>query len=50
MRPLPAERGVGLVLDTANLAAGPVATLHLPLRLRGGPHGSWVPEHLVQAP
>ncbi|MER6085471.1 carotenoid oxygenase family protein [Streptomyces sp. NPDC001833] len=39
-----------LILDTANLAAGPVATLHLPLRLRGGPHGSWVPEHLVQAP
>jgi carotenoid cleavage dioxygenase-like enzyme len=38
-----------LILDTADLAAGPVATLRLPLRLRGGSHGSWVPEHLVQA-
>jgi carotenoid cleavage dioxygenase len=38
-----------LILDTADLAAGPVATLHLPLRLRSGIHGAWVPEHLVQA-
>ncbi|WP_051744745.1 carotenoid oxygenase family protein [Streptomyces yerevanensis] len=38
-----------LILDTAELAAGPVATLHLPLRLRSGIHGTWVPEHLVQA-
>ncbi|WP_433920428.1 carotenoid oxygenase family protein [Streptomyces canus] len=38
-----------LILDTADLAAGPVATLHLPLRLRAGIHGAWVPEHLIQA-
>ena len=38
-----------LILDTADLAAGPVATLHLPLRLRSGIHGTWVPEHLIQA-
>jgi carotenoid cleavage dioxygenase len=31
-----------LVLDTSDLAAGPVATLRLPLRLRRGLHGCWV--------
>ncbi|MDH6493639.1 carotenoid oxygenase family protein [Streptomyces sp. SAI-127] len=36
-----------LILDTADLAAGPVATPHLPLRLRAGSHGTWGPELLI---
>ncbi|KAJ5701817.1 hypothetical protein N7488_009365 [Penicillium malachiteum] len=32
-----------LILDTANLAEGPVAMIELPFRLRLGIHGSWVP-------
>ena len=35
----------GLILDGHEL----LATLHFPLRLRAGIHGTWVPEHLVQA-
>lgn len=31
-----------VVLDTADLAAGPVAIVELPFRLRNGIHGSWV--------
>ncbi|XVQ07133.1 carotenoid oxygenase family protein [Spirillospora sp. CA-255316] len=38
-----------VILDSTDLAAGPLATLHLPLRLRSGIHGTWVSEHLVQA-
>lgn len=30
------------ILDTANLAKGPIAIIELPFRLRGGIHGSWV--------
>jgi carotenoid cleavage dioxygenase-like enzyme len=36
-----------LVLDARNLEAGPVATIKLPLRLRNGVHGNWVPHHLL---
>jgi carotenoid cleavage dioxygenase-like enzyme len=32
-----------VLLDTSDLAAGPVATIRLPLRLRRGLHGCWVP-------
>lgn len=32
-----------LILDTANIPAGPVAIIELPFRLRNGIHGSWVP-------
>jgi len=32
-----------LVLDAQRLEEGPVATVHLPLRLRPGLHGNWVP-------
>lgn len=31
-----------VILDTANLPAGPVAIIELPFRLRNGIHGSWV--------
>jgi carotenoid cleavage dioxygenase len=30
------------ILDTADLAAGPVARILLPFRLKSGIHGSWV--------
>jgi carotenoid cleavage dioxygenase len=33
-----------VVLDAQHLDDGPVATVKLPLRLRQGLHGSWVPE------
>ena len=32
-----------VVLDAEHLADGPVATVKLPLRLRNGIHGTWVP-------
>jgi carotenoid cleavage dioxygenase-like enzyme len=32
-----------VVLDARNLAAGPVATIRLPLRIRATFHGTWVP-------
>ncbi|KAH6699850.1 carotenoid oxygenase [Leptodontidium sp. MPI-SDFR-AT-0119] len=32
-----------LILDTADIPAGPVAIIELPFRLRNGIHGSWVP-------
>lgn len=39
-----------LVLDAQDIAAGPVATLALPFRLRYGLHGNWVDAHdLAQA-
>lgn len=31
-----------VILDTANMPAGPVAIIELPFRLRNGIHGSWV--------
>lgn len=31
-----------VILDTAKMAAGPVAIIELPFRLRAGVHGSWV--------
>jgi carotenoid cleavage dioxygenase-like enzyme len=33
-----------VILDAQNIAAGPVATLKLPIRLRASFHGTWVPE------
>jgi carotenoid cleavage dioxygenase len=33
-----------VILDARNLAAGPVATLKLPVRVRASFHGTWVPE------
>ena len=32
-----------VVLDAANLAAGPLATVALPRRIPAGFHGAWVP-------
>ncbi|RJG22074.1 carotenoid oxygenase family protein [Massilia cavernae] len=32
-----------LILDAQRLADGPIATVHLPVRLRQGLHGNWVP-------
>jgi carotenoid cleavage dioxygenase len=33
-----------IVLDTAHMEEGPVATVYLPIRLHGAVHGCWVPE------
>jgi carotenoid cleavage dioxygenase len=33
-----------VILDARNLAAGPVATLRIPVRVRATFHGTWVPE------
>jgi carotenoid cleavage dioxygenase len=32
-----------VVLDAQHIEDGPVCVAHLPLRLRGGLHGNWVP-------
>ena len=32
-----------VILDAQNMAAGPVATVKLPVRLKYGIHGNWVP-------
>jgi carotenoid cleavage dioxygenase len=37
-----------LVLDAMDLASGPIATIHLPIRLRLGVHVNWVPEHVLK--
>jgi len=40
-----------VILDAMRLADGPVATVRLPLRLRAGLHGNWVPgDHLSAQP
>ena len=36
-----------LVFDTRVIASGPIATVKLPLRLRNGEHGNWVPAHVL---
>ena len=36
-----------LVFDTADLPGGPIATVKLPIRLRNGVHGNWLPAHLL---
>lgn len=36
------------VLDATRLDEGPLATIKLPIRLRAGLHGSWVPRALLQ--
>jgi carotenoid cleavage dioxygenase len=38
-----------MVLDAQRLEEGPVATVHLPLRLRPGLHGNWVPRAQLSA-
>ena len=37
-----------VVLDARNLAAGPVATIRLPIRVRSTFHGTWVPEEALE--
>lgn len=37
------RRSALVVLDAQRLDAGPLATIHVPLRLRPGLHGNWVP-------
>lgn len=32
-----------LMFNALNLAAGPIATIGLPFRIRQGLHGNWVP-------
>ncbi|MGA2392720.1 MAG: carotenoid oxygenase family protein [Candidatus Lustribacter sp.] len=34
-----------VVLDAANIAAPPVAVVHLPVRVPLGFHGNWIPDH-----
>jgi carotenoid cleavage dioxygenase-like enzyme len=36
-----------VILDALNVAAGPVATLKLPIRVRATFHGTWVPERTL---
>jgi len=38
-----------VILDARNLAAGPVATLKLPVRVRSTFHGTWVPEATLRS-
>jgi carotenoid cleavage dioxygenase len=38
-----------VILDARNLAAGPIATLKLPVRLRSTFHGTWVPEGTLRS-
>jgi carotenoid cleavage dioxygenase len=37
-----------VLLDARDLAAGPMAVIKLPVRLRNGIHGNWVPAHLTR--
>ena len=37
-----------VVLDAQNLAAGPIATVKLPVRVRSTFHGTWVPEDTLR--
>jgi carotenoid cleavage dioxygenase-like enzyme len=37
------HRSALVVLDARHIDQGPLATVHIPLRLRPGLHGSWVP-------
>jgi len=36
-----------LLFDSTRIPEGPIATIKLPLRLRNGVHGNWVPRHLL---
>jgi carotenoid cleavage dioxygenase len=36
-----------VILDTAQMEAGPIGIINLPFRLRTGTHGSWVPGSLL---
>jgi len=38
-----------VILDARHLAAGPVATLKLPVRVRATFHGTWVPEAALRS-
>jgi carotenoid cleavage dioxygenase len=42
------DRGRGTsylaILDAADLAADPIAEVHVPVRIPGGFHGTWVPD------
>ena len=38
-----------LVFDTRAIDSGPIARVKLPLRLRNGVHGNWVPAHVLSA-
>ena len=38
-----------VILDARNVAAGPLATLSLPVRVRSTFHGTWVPEATLQS-
>lgn len=38
-----------VILDALNIAAGPIATIHLPLKLRLGLHGNFVDQREVEA-
>jgi len=38
-----------VILDAANLAAGPVATLRLPVKVRATFHGTWVPAETLES-
>jgi carotenoid cleavage dioxygenase-like enzyme len=37
------------IFDALDLAKGPVARLHLPVRIRSTFHGVWVPDEVMQS-
>lgn len=39
-----------IVLDTQAIEQGPIATIYMPLCLRGAVHGNWVPESMLSPP
>jgi carotenoid cleavage dioxygenase len=39
------DRSDLIILDSTNLAAPPVATIHLPSRVPFGFHGNWLADH-----
>lgn len=43
------DRSSLLVLDATDVTAGPVAEVHLPVRVPAGFHGNWVPDRALHA-
>jgi carotenoid cleavage dioxygenase-like enzyme len=39
-----------VILDTADIGKGPVATIHIPIRMRMGIHGNWIAQDRLPSP
>ena len=46
-RPKENGRSDLLIIDTQDVAAGPIATVHMPYKVVGQVHGLWVEDHLL---